>query len=333
MTTTPLSPPSVTEGGVAPGARRFGRRGRNLGLLAALVFVVLDLVITKLRGHPSYVPEIGFGRNSGLPVVPTNAEFPYVRSHNVVASALLGALGLVGLGVAVREYVVHRTLVPLFTALGTILIVVPEVFVDIVGLVYYPTSAGDHAFTLFGRQMGYFILFGWFGAGAFALLMFKILQSRPTARTVWTVLGATCVAYTCFEELLVGAGGVYHYYGNQPMWWDRLPLWWTPCNTLGCVLLPAAFAVRFLPVLRGWRAAVMLVVVPACVAGGYALIALPSWVVVNGDYPYLVTELAGLSTWALGIGTTAVLMKVLLGYEPFVPSSRPVLVEPMRTSK
>ena len=330
MTTSPVTRLIIPEqtvssdpvGGPAP-----NRRGRTIAWSAFGLFVVLDLVITKLRGHPSYVPEIGFGLNTGVPVVPTNADFPYVRSNNIVAIALMGSLGLVGLGVATREYVLHRTLVPLFLALGTILIVVPEVFVDIVGLVYYPTSPVDHAFTLFGRQMGYFIIAAWFGAGVFALLMFKILQTRPTARTVWTVLAATCIAYTCFEELLVGAGGMYHYYGNQPMWWDRLPLWWTPCNTLGCALLPAAFAVRFLPLLRGWRAAVMLVVVPACLAGGYALIAMPSWVVVNGHYPWLVTQLAGLSTWALGIGTAAVVMKVLLGYEPFDLRSRPALVE------
>ena len=41
------------------------------------------------------------------------------------------------------------------------------------------------------------------------------------------------LSYTVFEELMVGFGGIYHYYGNQPMWWFSLPLWWTPCNTIG----------------------------------------------------------------------------------------------------
>lgn len=200
---------------------------------------------------------------------------------------------------------------------------VPEVFLDVIGMVYYPTDEVDNAFTLFGRQMGWFIIAGWFGAGAFAVSMVKILRTRPPAKQVWVLMGITAICYTIFEELLVGAGGIYHYYGNQPMWWNELPVWWTPCNAIGCALLPAAFAYRYGAHLKGWRASAMLVVVPASVGGVYALIGMPSWVVVNGDYNWFLTELAGLSTWALGIGLIAVIMNLFLGYQPFDPESRP----------
>lgn len=298
-------------------------RGRTAVILGAIAFVVLNLIITKLRGHPSNVPAVTLAPNTGVPPVPTNADFPYDRTNNVVAIVGLGIVGLIGLGLAVREYVRNHTLLPLFLTLGTVVVVVPEVFVDVIGMVYYPTDATDHAFDLFGRQMGWFILAGWFGAGAYGVAMLKILQTRPTAKQVWLVLLGTGLSYTIFEELLVTSGGIYHYYGNQPMWWHSLPLWWTPCNVIGCAFLPAAFAYRFSPMLRGWRASVMLIVVPACVAGAYAFIAMPSWIVVNGDYPWLVTQLAGLATWALGIGMIAVIMNVFLGYRPFDPTSRP----------
>ncbi len=292
-----------------------------LGIFAVLA--VLNLIITGLGDPPSIVPPVTLDENTGVPVVPTNAEFPYDRTHNLWAIVLLGAIGAVGLAWALREVITKRDFMPLCLSLGSVAIVIPEVFVDIVGMVYYPTSDSDHAFDLFGRQMGWFILAGWFGAGAFGAMMLKQLLTRPTAKQVWILLGVTAISYTIFEELLVGSGGIYHYYGNQPMWWHNLPLWWTPCNTLGAALLPALFAYRYQAILKGWRAILMILVVPTGVSAGYALIAMPGWIVVNGDYAWLPTELAGLAVWALGIGVAAMAMNLFLGYRPFDPESRP----------
>lgn len=305
----------------APGART---HGLALVLLIGFgVLAALDLLITGLGDPPSIVPPVTLGENTGVPVVPTNADFPYDRTHNVVAIVLLGGLGFAGLLVSLREVLRKGDWMPLCLSLGTVVVVVPEVFVDVIGMVYYPTDDADHAFDLFGRQMGWFILAGWFGAGAFAAMMIKALLARPSAKQVWILMGVTCLSYTIFEELLVGFGGIYHYYGAQPMWWNNLPLWWTPCNAIGCALLPAAFAYRYQAHLQGWRASAMLLVVPASVAGAYAFIGMPSWIVVNADYGWLLTELAGLATWALGIGLVAVIMNLFLGYQPFDPDSRP----------
>ncbi len=300
------------------------RTARLIGL-AVVAFVALDLLITGMGSPPSNIPALVLDDNTGVPPVPTNADFPYIRDHNIVAIALLGSLGVIGILISLREALAKRNPMPLMLSIGTVIVVVPEVFFDVIGMVYYPTDSTDNAFDLFGRQMGWFIIAGWAGAGAFAAMMLKTLMSRPTAKQIWLVMLATAVSYTIFEELLVGAGGMYHYYGNQPMWWNNLPLWWTPCNAIGVALLPAAFAYRYQAILTGWRSAAMLLVVPASAAGAYAIIAMPSWIVVNGDYPWLVTELAGLSTWALGIGLIAVIMNLFLGYQPFQADHRGIL--------
>lgn len=310
----------------APSAPRGGSSSYVIAPILAIFFVALvglDLLITGIGSPPSIVPPVQLGENTGVPVVPSNADFPYSHTHTIWAIVLLGGLGTVGFLLCVREVIKNNDWLPLFTSIGTVIIVVPEVFVDIIGMVYYPTSDSDHAFDLFGRQMGWFILAGWFGAGAFAVTMTKALLLRPTAKQVWILMGATCLSYTIFEEFLVGFGGIYHYYGNQPMWWHNLPLWWTPCNAIGCALLPAAFAYRYQALLKGWKAAAMLVVVPASVAGAYAFIGMPSWVVVNGDYAWFPTELAGLGTWALAIGLVAIILNLFLGYQPFSPDSKP----------
>jgi hypothetical protein len=68
----------------------------------------------------------------------------------------------------------------------------------------------------------------------------------------------------------------------------------------------------------------MLIVVPSSVAGTYAFIGMPSWIAVNGDYPWFPTQLAGLATWALGVGLVAIIMNLFLGYQPFQADSRPL---------
>ncbi|MGQ0464200.1 MAG: hypothetical protein ACT4QG_02650 [Sporichthyaceae bacterium] len=314
---------SRPEAPAAPAARR----GPN-GLVKALVggfllFAVANFVVTGLTDPAGDIPPVVLDPHSKVPVVPTNADFPYDLSNTIWAIVLLGGLGLAGFVLAIREALKNRDYLPVFIGLGTIAVVIPEVFVDIVGMVYYPTHSGDFAFEIFGRRMGWFILAAWFGAGAFAGMMLKALRARPTAKQVWILIAATAISYTIFEEILVTAGGMYHYYGNQPLWWHSLPLWWTPCNVIGCALLPAAFAYRYQHLLRGWRASVMVLVVPACVAGGYAFIAMPSWIVVNADYPWLVNEFAGLGTVLLSFGLIAVVMNLFMGYKPFDPDSTP----------
>lgn len=307
----------------APGARE---RTRSFAMLIGGIFcafAIADLIITGLGSPPAIVPPVTLDENTGVPPVPTNTDFPYDRTNTVWAIVFMGAFGVAGLVLTIRQIVRRGDWLPFFAAMGTVVIVIPEVFVDVIGMVYYPTSDSDHAFDLFGRQMGWFIVAAWFGAGAFAVTMLTELQKRPTARRVWALMAITFVSYTAFEEILVGMGGVYHYYGNQPLWWNNLPLWWTPCNAIGCALLPAAFAYRYRAQLRGWRASAMLVVVPASVAGSYAFIAMPSWIVVNGDYNWFVTELAGIATWGLAIGLIALIMNLFLGYRPFDPESAP----------
>ena len=128
-------------------AERARTRTFALSLLAFFaVLAVLDLLITGLGDPPSYVPPVTLDENTGVPSVPTNADFPSDRTHNVWAIVLLGGLGFAGLCFAIHQIVKKKDWLPLFASLGTVVIVVPEVFVDVIGMVYYPTDDADHAF-------------------------------------------------------------------------------------------------------------------------------------------------------------------------------------------
>ena len=85
------------------------------------------------------MPPVTLGDNTGVPLVPTNADFPYDRTNTIFAILFMGAFGVAGLVVTIRRSALRR-LAAAFVALGTVVIVVPEVFVDIIGMVYYPTT-------------------------------------------------------------------------------------------------------------------------------------------------------------------------------------------------
>lgn len=119
-----------------------------------------------------------------------------------------------------------------------------------------------------------------------------------------------------FEEILLKFD-TYHYYGSQPLviLWE-LPWWWLACNPAG-VLLGAAFAYRYRDRLQGWRSLAMVVIMPMSVATVYGATALPSWIAVNADYPWPVTDLLGLLTLALGFVTFLLIVRFVLNRDPF----------------
>ena len=121
---------------------------------------------------------------------------------------------------------------------------------------------------------------------------------------------------------------MYLYYGNQPLivlW--KLPWWWTPCNA-GGIFLAASIAYRLRHELTGWRGLAMFAITPASMGAVYGFIALPAWIVVNSDYGWWVTQLAGLATIALGLGLVALILRVVLDRDPFDISGRRLAAEP-----
>lgn len=299
---------------------RTGNGHPNWARVGAIAAVVVAVMLLLTARHDP--PDLNIDQGAfGIPTPPLDAE--YDGRNTAISIAWLGAIGVLGFSLAIRDYRKNRVALPLFMTLSAPMIIFPEVFVDLMGAVFYPLSESDHAFTILGRQMGWFIVAGWFGFGSlFTYEIYKMFERQSSTRTIWLMFLAACLGATVFEEILQNMGGMYLYYGNQPLivlW--KLPWWWTPCNA-GGVFLAAALAHRLQHELRGWRGLAMLVITPASVGGVYGFIALPSWIVVNGDYNWWVTQLGGLATIALGIICVAGIIKVVVGRDPFDLSGR-----------
>lgn len=290
--------------------------------IGALTFAAIALLVTALRPAPKY-PFVA--NESGMAQMPSPAEAPYLTSHHIGVTIVMGLVGLAGVGLGLRMSLKGKTLLPVLIALSTLMIAIPEVFYDVIGGVYFPFSESEafgDAYSLFGRVMPLWILCGWFGYGINAVVTYWILTVRPATRTLWYTWILTAGSSIVFEEILLNLD-VYHYYGNQPLvMLTRLPWWWAPCNSVG-IMLAAALAYRFRDRLRGIGALAMLVITPMAVTGIYGFIALPSWIAVNADYPWLITQLLGLTTLVLGVFAFMGVLKLVLNRDPFALDYKP----------
>lgn len=80
--------------------------------------------------------------------------------------------------------------------------------------------------------------------------------------------------------------------------------------------MAAALAYRFESNLQGWRSLAILLLTPMALGGVYGFIAMPSWIVVNGNYSWLVTQTAGLLTLAMGCAAIALTIKLVVRSAP-----------------
>lgn len=283
--------------------------------LGAVAFGAVALAITYFNDRPDLVLDPGFG----IPAHPTPADAPFLADNHLIATVVMCVIGLLGVALGIVRLVRTGHWMPLMVALSAATIVFPEVFYDVIGAVYFPFDTAEplgESFTILGRTMPVWIVMGWFGYGIFCFATYTLLEKRPSTRVLWLAWGAALAGDVVFEEVLLKLD-VYHYYGNQPLVLiSELPWWWIPCNSVG-VILAASLAYRFRHALRGPRGLAMLVITPMSVTGIYGFIALPSWIAVNGDLPWLPTQLLGLATLVLGVFAFMGVLRFVLNRDPF----------------
>lgn len=280
--------------------------------VAAILFVGVALLVTGLKDDK----DIAFSDDLHLPLKPHE---PYLAANNVGATIAMLLVGLTGLTAGIVYYRKTRDLVPVMLPLGSALICIPEVFFDIMGGVYFPWSASEvlgHAYTIMGREMPVWIIAGWFGYGALSAFTYMVLRSKPKTKTLWMLIGGAVVADIVFEEVLLSFG-VYHYYGNHPLVLiTELPWWWVACNPPG-IFLAVALGYRLRKFFQGIRSLLLLVLMPMAVCVAYGAAALPGWIAVNSDYPWLVTQLLGFASLALGFAHFYLILRLVLNRNPF----------------
>ncbi|MDO3402777.1 hypothetical protein QWI29_22275 [Mycolicibacterium neoaurum] len=283
-------------------------------VFSVCVFAAIALVITWLRGGVVVGSmDIRMDPMFRIPQPPRDIEWWPLGTYISIGVVAVADVVLIGMGI--RDYLRTKSWMPLMVGLSALAYVIPEVFVDVLGGVYMTADQHLVIFEILGREMGVFILLSWLSYGWVPYAFYKLLLSNPKTKALWIGLLGAAIANVVNEEWLL-LFRAYHYYGNQPLvLLNTLPWWWIPCNSVGAILC-ASIAYRYRHLLRGWRTLAMFVISPMCVMGVYGFIAMPSFIAVNGDYPWLPTQLAGLATVGLGIAVFMAILHLVLQRHP-----------------
>lgn len=99
----------------------------------------------------------------------------------------------------------------------------------------------------------------WWAFGAIlGYILYAALLRRVKTRTLWICLILSGIADIVVEELLLGYGGIYTYYGNQPLVLIRhFPCWRLFVN-VASLFLSVTIAYRFRSWFNGWHSVFIL---------------------------------------------------------------------------
>lgn len=222
---------------------------------------------------------------------------------------------------ALRLWRADRDGLPVLLMAGGALCVVLEPMVDVLGLCWYPRGSGLELFELMGRPIPFLVLPGYtFFMGGLTVIALHTLRTRG-ASGLLRIYPLMILLELPFE-ILATQSGVYTYYGQQPLRVFDFPLWWLLVNTM----VPVVAAVLIRP-LRGWltgaAALAVIPLLPAVDAGVNAALAWPTWTVLQSDVPMFVTQLAGVATCGLAVGSLLLLVRGLQHFGLAHPDSSP----------
>ena len=205
-------------------------------------------------------------------------------------------------------------------------IMVFEPMVDTVGACWFPSNSWT-AFTAWGRPLPVWLClayFFYFGIATSAI--WKALRRGLTRRQIWLVFCAAMLGDLIFETVLLTMNP-YVYYGYQPLLLGKFPLWWMAVNA-AIPLVLAALIYRFDSYFRGWRTLLVIPLALTTSAAVNAAVGWPSWLVINTDVGWVLTQAGGLATFAAACAVVNLVAAAVAGPhaadEPLARATRQV---------
>ena len=173
-------------------------------------------------------------------------------------------------------------------------------------------------FILMGREFDWYVAIMWWAFGAIlGYILYAALLRRVKTRTLWICLILSGMADIIVEELLLGYGGIYTYYGDQPLVLIKhFPCWWLFVN-VASLFLNVAIAYRFRNWFNGWHSIFILFLMPFCYMGGFSFCGMPAIFMINGVFSPFVTQLVGIITCIVSVIMAGGTMYIVLDRNPF----------------
>lgn len=234
----------------------------------------------------------------GIPGAPIDMTVdPTMEAAFTIVCGLPAVLVVV---LAARALIRDRNYVFPVLLLGGIIGMFVEPILDYMGGVWWPTVGDWEAFTLLGVNIPVLVVlvYPWLLGGQ-AYWAYRLFSRGAGERELWRLVGIFAVNDIVLETIGIRLLGAYAYFGEQPLNFWGLPLWYVPCNAIGPVVAGALFYVLRRR-LTGFRLLCAAPLLPMGYLGTYAAIGFPVWISLNSGWSSGVALLAGVATFALG---------------------------------
>lgn len=307
--------------------------GDGQGRPAAALLATLTLLVTAFT---ALWPDIAAAQNAHTQVLldptfrtpsPPNDAFPQNAEHVFVATSVMLAIALFFVVIAAIDSRRYKSTVPIALVLGAAFCVVPEAIDNYLAGCYWSQSHDPDKllFFLMGREFDFYVGIMWWAFGAIlSYLLYAVLLRKVTTGTLWVCLAISGVADIVIEETLLNYGGVYMYFGHQPLVLiSKFPWWWLFAN-VSALFLSVAIAYRFRAWFNGWKSVFVLALMPFCYIGAFTFAGMPVIFVIQGDFSPLVTQMAGILTCVIALIQTGAMMYLILGRNPFALREAPL---------
>jgi len=235
------------------------------------------------------------GAPVGMVMDPT-AQWVFTTLHVLIAIA--GTVWLF------RRWERGEARLALLILVGGALSVLAEPFFDRQGMIWHAEVGQWTAIEMFGHSVPLWMVpvYYWFIGGQ-TIYVLRRLRAGATVGEMWRLYVVFCVMDTLLELPILYAGGVYTYFGDQPLWHaDVFPLpgWYIFTN--GLLPMTAAVAVLLLGALGDRRYLLLTpVAIPMSIFAVYAATAWPIWAALNADVSMAVRYVAAAVTIALAL--------------------------------
>lgn len=250
---------------------------------------------------------------------PPNDAFTQNTSHVFISTAIMLLIALSFSVVAFFDCRRFNTTVPIAMVFGAAFCVIPEAIDNYLAGCYWSQSHDPNKllFFLMGREFDYYVGVMWWAFGAIlGYLLIAVLLREVKTGTLWICLGLSGLADIILEEILLGYGGIYMYFGHQPLVLiSRFPWWWLFSN-VSSLFLSVSLAYRYRGWFTGWRSVFVLALMPFCYIGAFTLSAMPAIFVIQGDFSPIVTQLGGILTCIISLIQTGAMMHLILDRDP-----------------
>ena len=305
---------------------KFTKPGSFLRSLLPAFMIAVSIILLTSMVTPSYSQTadtlVTLDQTFRTPP-PPNDTFVQNAEHVFVSTSIMAAIAVAFMIIAFFDGRRYKSTVPIALVAAAAFCVIPESIDNYLAGCYWSQSHDPDKllFFLMGREFDQYVGIMWWAFGAIlGYVLYAVLLREVKTSTLWAALAISGIADIVLEEILLGYGGIYTYFGHQPLVLiNHFPWWWLFAN-VSSLFLSVAIAYRFREWFNGWKSVLILALMPFCYIGAFTLSGMPAIFVIQGDFSPLVTQIGGVLTCLIALAQTAAIMYIILGRNPFAVS-------------